>query len=167
MRHLEPLAFLLHAGGKAHDLARDQPQPLVATELLALVEEHLHADADAEQRLAGGHMGQQRLDETAGAQVADAVAKGADAGEHHLVGRGDIPGIGADPRREAELLEGLLDAAQVAHLIINDIYHSQTYSSLPLLESTPSMRGSRPQASSRARAKALKTASMMWCRLSP
>jgi len=58
VRHLEALAALLHPGWEAQHLSRDQPQPLVATELLALVEEHLHADADTKQRLAGGDVGE-------------------------------------------------------------------------------------------------------------
>ncbi len=102
VRHLEPLTLFDHPRRKAHHPARDQPQAPVAAEFLALVEEHLHADADAEQRLAGLDMRQQRLDETALAQVMDAVAKGADPRQHHLVRRDDIPGIATYARGKAE-----------------------------------------------------------------
>ena len=104
-------------------------------------------------------------------QLADPLHRlreGADAGQDHAVGGAHRVGVGGDRRRDADVLERLLDRAQVAHPVVEDrdprVAHSL---SVPLVEGTPLSSGSIETATRRARAKALKQASIMWWALVP
>src|SRR5262249_23974440 len=66
-------------------LALDPPEAFGDAALEAARAEQLHAEADAEERDAPDHrVLAQDVVETPGAQVADAVAEGADAGQHDV-----------------------------------------------------------------------------------
>ena len=94
-------------------------------------------------------------------QVGGGVAKRADAGQHDAVGCGDDLGVvGDDDVGDAGVLEALLDAAQVAHAVVDD--GDARAHRLPFVEGTPATRGSIATASLSARATALNAASMMW-----
>ena len=83
--------------------------------------------------------------------------------EAGLICRVDDRGVLGDDRLQAQALERVVDAAEVAPPVIDDRDHSD-----PFVEgTTPAMRGSSRVAWATARATALKTASAMWCRLSP
>ena len=73
----------------------------------------------------------------------------------------------ADRRRGADVLERLLDRAQVAHPVVEDRDPGAHSLSVPLVEGTPLSSGSIETATRRARAKALKQASIMWWALVP
>ena len=72
-RHVEP-----------HDFARHNAQSFVLAVLVALVEQQLQAQADAEKRLARLDRRADRLDQLRVAQRGDRIAKRADAGQHDL-----------------------------------------------------------------------------------
>ena len=69
--------------------------------------------------------------------------------------------------RRADVLERLLDRAQVAHPVVEDRDPGAHSLSVPLVEGTPLSSGSIETATRRARAKALKQASIMWWALVP
>jgi hypothetical protein len=79
MGHLEALTSLFHSCRETDHFAGDQPQTLMTTKLFTLIKEHLHTDTDTEQQFASRHMLQQRLDETTGTQIFDAIAESANA----------------------------------------------------------------------------------------
>src|SRR5688572_12835529 len=134
---------------------------------LAVLEQHLQADADAEKGLAAGCL-DDRFTRTAIRELAHAVAHGALPGDHHPV-RGDDPlrirghqnfGIRRD------MLDRLRHRAQISHAVIDD-GDFQTQSE-PLVEgTTPAARGSGSAAIRSERANALNTVSHWWCALSP
>src|SRR5262249_16070152 len=105
---------------KAHHLAGEEVESLVLAVLVADGEQELQPQANAEERLAAADVLLERGHKVGLAQPGNGVAEGADAGQHDLVGLRDAVGVGADLGRKAELLEGLLHAAQVGHAVIND-----------------------------------------------
>ncbi len=92
--------------------------------LFAAIEQHLDADADAEERLAGaGDIVAEDVDESERAQVFHGRAGGADAGEDHAIGGDDSLGAIGDFTLVAEEFEGALDAGEVAGFVIDDCDH--------------------------------------------
>ena len=91
--------------------------------------------------------------------VAHRLRERADAGQDHAVGGADRVVVARDHRARADVLERLLDAAPVAHPVVDDRDHA---SSVPLVDGTPVSRGSTATAARSARANALKHASIMW-----
>jgi hypothetical protein len=93
------------------------------TAFMALVQQHLHADADAEKRLAPGtHMFLQRFQHAGdGGKAAHAVAERADAGQDDVGGFRQFSGVGSDDDRAVRhLLEGLGGGAQIAGAVVDD-----------------------------------------------
>jgi hypothetical protein len=115
VRHLDPLA-----GREMADLRIDPAEPLVFAVLVGPAADQLHAQADAEQRLAGCHMGVEGRNHAGAAQVLHGFLEGADAGDDdavtggHRFGRADQLGLLAD------LGEGIEHRAQVAHAVVDD-----------------------------------------------
>ena len=69
--------------------------------------------------------------------------EGADAGQDQAVGGADRVGVAADARVGADVLERLLDRAQVAHPVVEDRDPRSAHSlSVPLVEGTPVSSGS-------------------------
>ena len=109
---------------KAHDLAAENAEARRATvELLALLEQRLVADADAEERPA-------RLDELARglqqfllSQGMDAIVKRAHAGQHDRARVVHPFGPLHDAHVRADLEQRLVDAAQVAGAVIEEGDH--------------------------------------------
>ena len=124
LRHLVAAAVGLGAAGQVEleHLARDQAQAGDVA-LGAVVQQHLHAHADAEQRL-GGRGLQHRFEQARFAQLAHAVGHGALAGQHHAGGGAHHLGIGGDgdmpPAALGRSLHGLGDGAQIAHAVVHD-----------------------------------------------
>ena len=111
-RHVEP-----------HDLARQDAEPFVLAVFVALVEQHLQAEADAQERLAAGDRGADRLDQLALAKCGDRVAKRAHARQHDLVRVRQHGRVARDRGRVPDSLEPLLHAAKVAHFVVDDGDH--------------------------------------------
>src|SRR5258706_718319 len=157
VRHLEAVVR-----AKRHHPAGKNIQSLLRPELLALAEQELEAEADAEKRLFALHDFADRPDEVVAPEVFHAGVEGADARQHDPVGVENRRDVARDLRPAAHALEALLDAAKVPHAVIDDRDHR-----LPLVDRTPLTRGSMRVAWPSARASALKQASMMWCGFSP
>src|SRR5439155_14944897 len=106
--------------GEAYHLAGKQVEAAVFAILVTGREQELHAQADAEELLALADVLPDRRRQPALVETSDGVAEGADTRQYQLVALRDAVRIGADLRREANLLEGLLHAAQVRHPIIDN-----------------------------------------------
>src|SRR6185369_4719314 len=133
LRHLVAAAVVLHPAfeAEAHDLAGDQAETGSAAQriaFLAAVEQHLHANADAEQRLGRRRLADRVL-EAGSAQLAHAVGHRALPRQDDALGGGDGLGVGRDddverlavPRRLArDVGDGLGDRAEVAHAVVDD-----------------------------------------------
>ena len=106
--------------------------------------------------------------------------KGADAGDDEAVGRAQRVVVGRQGHPGADALERLLDAAAVAHPVVDDpdarsprlrrpaialetegLRPAALHVKVPLVEGTPVSVGSMATAPRRARAKALNAASIM------
>src|SRR5277367_2029557 len=94
--------------------------------LFTAIEQHLDADADAEERLAGaGDVVAQHVDESERAQIFHGGAGGADAGEDDAIGGGDALGAIGYFGLMTEKFERALNAGQVAGFVVNDCYHGR------------------------------------------
>ena len=123
LRHLEAAAVGLRPAFEielAH-IAGNQPQARHIA-FVAVVEQHLHAHADAEQRLVDGGI-EHGLLQARFAQLAHAVGHGALTGEDHAVGGMDHIGVCRDDHVPAGIGCGrahrLRDRAQIAHAVID------------------------------------------------
>ena len=103
----------LSVGREAADRARDHVEPLALAELLALGEEELVAEADAEERARPLEARADRLDEPARLQIVHRVVEGAVAGQdHRLRVVDDHAGSSVTTAGMPEAREGLLHAAR-------------------------------------------------------
>ena len=107
----------------------------------------------------------EQLVEAQAAHVLHRPWHGPDAGEHHAVGLAHTPVVGGELGGGAHVLERFPDRAEVAHPVVED--REAWRQRIPLVEGTPVSSGSSAAAARRARAKALKEASTMWCELAP
>src|SRR6185436_7205959 len=161
VRHLEPPVGGVHA----HDATGQDAEPRARPLLLALVEQHLHAEADAEVRPAARDRAAQHVAEAALDEPAHEHAERALAGYDDLVRAPDDLGVARDGDVAADLGDRALHRAQVARADIDDGDHVV---SVPLVDGmAPPSRGSIRVAASHARANALKMHSMVWCALPP
>ena len=139
----------------ADDLSLQQSQPFALFDLIAFLKEHLHAQTDAQQRFSRMGLFFDRFDETGLFQIAHAIAKGADPREDQTVRCGQRRWVLTDLISGLDRIQGVADAVQVAHAIIDDRDHSSTPFVLGSVSSTMRI------ASRRARPNALKTASTL------
>lgn len=88
----------------------------------AVLQQHLHAHADAEQRLGGGGL-QHRFEQARLAQLAHAVGDGALPRQHHAVRGAHLGRVGRDDGVDVRVLRGvhhgLRHRAQVAHAVVD------------------------------------------------
>src|SRR5262249_14091683 len=132
-------------------------------ELDALLEEDLHADADPEKGPTRERRVADDVDEAGRLQVLDAGTERTHPRQHDSVRTPDVARIAAHPDLDVasglvrRALEALGGAPQIADAVVDDRDHR-----MPLVESTPWMRGSIAVAASRARASPLNAASIMW-----
>src|SRR5690606_25467437 len=89
--------------------------------------------------------------------------------EHDAVGGRDPLGVGGDLGLDPDVLQRLLDAAPVAHAVVDDRQSTVAERSfarhavsVPLVDGTPRSFGSIDTATRSARASALIPASIMW-----
>ena len=148
------------AGLKARDGAGDQPEPRRAPELVGVVEQQLHPEADAEQRQALGHQPADQVREAERVEVAHRLREGAHAREHEAIGGAQLVVVGGDRGARADALERLLDRAAVAHPVVD--HGDPGHTSVPLVLGTPRSDGSSAIAARSARASDLNTASITW-----
>ena len=106
------------AGGEAAHLAADDAEAGRPERLLAPLEEHLQADADAEEGLALEQAPPQRLEVAVGLQAPDRAAESADAGEDELLGGEDVRRRRDVADLEAEGADRVAHAAHVAGAVV-------------------------------------------------
>ena len=108
--------------GEAHHPARKNAQALAGRIFVAALEEHLHADADAQKRRAladGLHDGRAQGSARA-VKPGHTAAKCALAGHHDLVGAGHLVGVAGDEGVGAYARQRLFHAAQVAAAAVDN-----------------------------------------------
>ena len=98
------------------------------------------------------------------AQPPHRLGERAHARHDEAVGPGQDVVVAGQPGVPADALEGLLDRAAVAHAVVEDPDHAVR---VPFVDGTPASVGSIVTAARRARANALKAASMRWCAFVP
>jgi hypothetical protein len=148
-----------HSIGELHDAPRQQSQASMHTEFVPLIEHHLKAHAEADDRLARLCRIDHQSIETEFAQAVHRITECADSEEHELVGFAQYFLIARYNRRNTLRRKSLLDAPEVSDSIIDDCDFQIT----PFVDITPSILWSMRTACERARAADLKTASMIWC----
>ena len=124
----------LHIGRRdLHHPPRDQPQPLVQAELLGFVKQHLHAQADAQQRRACGGFLPDRLDQPQLFQPGHAVLERTHAGQYQRIGSQHILGLAGHQGFGAKMGKGVLHAQQVRQAIVDDrhLFHTRRTSTPP------------------------------------
>ncbi len=129
----------------------------------AVLEEHLHPDADPEHRQPAG---QTALDELVAAARAERVhdrAERADSRDHETGGVLDETAIARQARVGAGGREGLDRRVDVAGAVIEDSDQGGVGHRAPFVLGMPRTCGSRALACRNARANALYSASAMWC----
>src|SRR5262245_43442884 len=109
-----------HTVGKFDHATRQQSEPAMRSEFVAFLEHHLEPDANADDRFA--RVG--RLDnESVEAQLAQTlhrVSESADPEQDELISPAQRFFVARHHGVDALRGKGLLDAAQIAHAIIND-----------------------------------------------
>src|SRR5438094_3934349 len=144
-----------HGTSDPPHLAREDPEPGCRGVFLAPFEEKLHPDAEAEERDAPFADRRDREVEAEPPQLAGAVAEVADTGKDDRP-RGE--GLGLGPRdahvRRAGASQSALNAGEVADTVVEDRDHPMR----PFELGTPTRRGSRRDATSRALPSALHVA---------
>ena len=130
VRH--PLGAAVGVGvGDFHHAARDQPQALVQTELLRLVKQHLHSQADAQQRRTGSGFLADRLHQAQFFQPGHAILECAHAGKHQRVGGQHILRLARQQCLRAKMREGVLHAEQVGQAVVNNRHFHTRRTSTP------------------------------------
>ena len=113
------VGFMQLIAKEAH-LAREQTEAVNTAILFAVLQQHLHADADAEQGLFPGGLTDHAV-EFELAQFADAVANGTNARQQHAVGgEDDLRITGHVDLAGACMFKRLGNRVQVAHAVINN-----------------------------------------------
>jgi hypothetical protein len=133
-----------------HDPARQQPQPAIAAQLGRGVEQQLHPQAQPEDRRPLARALDHELVEAELAHRAHRGGEGAHAGDDEPVGGAQRVVVGGQRDARADALERLLDAATVAHPVVDDA--DRGHVSVPLVDGTPVSSGrARPPRAARGR----------------
>ena len=117
VRDLEP-------PGEAANHPRDNVEPLALTELLALGEEQLVAEANAQKRPSFVEGGAERIKEPQRLEIAHGVVEGAVAGQDEGAGVLDHARVLRHDRAHAETAERVLDATQIPAPVVDDGNHA-------------------------------------------
>jgi len=139
-------------------VAGDDAQTIDTGRLVAAVEQHLHPDADTEERAAVGRGGARRGLQPTGSERSHARAEVAHTRKHHRIGGVDNLGIRRQPGVGAHVLQRLLGGAQVPDPVVDDRDHQPD--NVPLVDGTSVP--STFTASRNARATPLNDASITW-----
>ena len=109
-----------------NDFSGDQAESLMRPILSAFVEEHLVADADAQSRFPSRSG---FLDEFGRvAQGLDGVSKSRHARQDQAGGTLNVPGITAQLGLTTDVPQGVADAFDVAHIVVDDDNHRASLS---------------------------------------
>src|SRR5690606_29932899 len=126
-----------HGLAKAHDPTRKGREARGADRLVALSEEHLHPEADAEVGRAATDGLEHGLAEPA-RERESAALDGALSGHDQAIGAPRVFGIAREARPSARALEGPRDAVEVADAEIEDRHVARAHSvNVPFVEGTP------------------------------
>ncbi|MNE64796.1 hypothetical protein D3C80_1602240 [compost metagenome] len=115
MRHLVALTR-----GKTHNCTRQHIQSGMLPVLLTAAEQQLHAETDAQHRLAPGGSLLHDPVETACAQLLHRIAKRTDARQNNAVRCQNLLSYACHQTCIAESFHGFADAVQVAHAVIDN-----------------------------------------------
>ena len=123
----------LIGGRNPHHAAGNQPQALVQAELLGFVKQHLHAQADAQQRRACGGFLADRLNQAQLFQPGHAVLERTHTGQYQRIGGQHILGLAGHQGFGAKMGKGVLHAQQVRQAIVDDrhLFHTRRTSTPP------------------------------------
>ena len=108
--------------GDLYHTARNKPKALVQAELLRLVKQHLHSQADAQQRRARGGLLPNRLDQPQPRQTVHAVLERANARQHQLFRGQHIRRVTGQQRFGPKVGKRMADAQQVGQAVVNHCY---------------------------------------------
>ena len=118
-------------------VAGNEAEALVQAEFVGHVEQQLHAEADAHQRLAFLRLFDDHLIQSVRAQFGDGVLERAHAGQDDAVRRADLPRVTGDLRLDSAAFQRTLQRKQIAYAVIDDRDHN-----VPLSIKRPSWKGS-------------------------
>src|SRR4051794_8281710 len=152
-------------GMQVDDLAGQQPQARVAAKIDRALEQELHPQAQPDHRRPGAHALHDELVEAERAQALHRRRERADPGHDQPVGGHERVVVAGQHDAGADPFERLLDAAAVAHAVVDDPDRRRARAhavSVPFVDGTPASVGSIATAARSARANALKAASIMW-----
>ncbi|CDN44800.1 hypothetical protein BN871_FO_00040 [Paenibacillus sp. P22] len=110
---------------ETYDPARQQAKPFMAAMLLALGEQQLHAEADAEQRLARSRVSPRCIVHAGLPQIGHRIPKSADAGKDGGIRFKNLVPVRGHDGFESEPLHRFADAVQIAEAVIDDRDHLQ------------------------------------------
>ena len=128
----QPICGTRPVSGKRRTVPGTQPRP-GGVALLAVVEEHLEADADAEERDAVAlHPVAERGHEVLLDQRVDGGAGGAHAGEDDALGGGDLGRGRGQPGGQPQVRQGVQDARRVPGAVVDDVDHARPRVANPL-----------------------------------
>ena len=170
-------AAAVGSGLDAHHVACNPVQPGMDAVFDAARGHELHADANAEERLAAfDHLALQRLDHARHAvESGPAIGEGAHARQHDAIGAGNLARAGGDQhavvraRFACSAFEGFRGGAEIAGAVVDDgDGHGWVVRARPSCWGPPPPgAGSISTATRKARARPLKQLSTMWWLLSP
>ena len=116
----------LHAGrGKAAHFPSEESEAAHPGRFLALLEEHLVADADAEKWNPAVEHIAHHMPKPAFLEPAHAVPKCADARQHDFFRARNLRRIGGEPHVRAERFQRIEDAAHIAGAVVNKGDHGE------------------------------------------
>ncbi len=148
--------------GKPNHLSPENVQALGQAEFLAFRKEQLKTEADSQERPSAPDEAKDWIHEPQMLQILHGFFESPYPRQNQAIGLFDQQGILGHNGRESNLLETLGNAPQIPHAVVDDGDHS-----LPLVEGIPLILSSRETAWRRARPRALKRDSTMWCPLLP
>ena len=115
VRHLQRQIF-----SESDHLTWEKIQPRVLTIFVALGEQHLHAQADAQEGPLSTNVVADQLIHAGLANQADGIAKRSHAWQDQLRSRADLMVIPSDYSLRPDMLECLLHAAKVRHSVVDN-----------------------------------------------
>ena len=120
--HLEGRALRRFFRQRLHR-ALHKAQTFVQAPLGAGIQQHLHAEADAQEGRALPCLLQKRLHQPLTVQLRHAVGKSAHAGQHQRPGAQDVPRLGGKAHIRAAVLQCTAHAQKIAAPVIHHCYH--------------------------------------------
>ena len=103
--------------------ALHKAQALVQAPLGAGIQQHLHAEADAQERRTLPCLLQKRLHQPLAAQLGHAVGESAHAGQHQRPGAQDVPRFGGKAHIRAAVFQRTAHAQKIAAPVVHHCYH--------------------------------------------